>query len=590
MWGAVQVKAWARHQGINDAAGNTFNSFALTNMVLLHLQSLSPQVMPPLALLLPKDLLGGGGEVADGARNMQRGPVQTLAPQSLSNLPDGAVERISEAADEYATTCAALRRFGADNPAHTAELFAGFVVRFMVVSRAWGGASGAGVAACSYEGALGPTPFSRDYAALVPDPFDSQDNTARSLGPWADAPTMRRVCRAFERTAKQLEALPDAAAVHAFVAAAFGPELADAVEGGGRDPRRCAAAQPPSERRKKGSPKGQGSEGSGPSRRQRRPPRQRAPRPGAPTGGRRGDPGKGARGAPQRGESRGEGRPTAAAQRPRKSVQPCAVHMVARLWRPDTRQQVRGLHCRVSLRPRRCAPAMRIVGCSAMRPRTLTGHRKLVSRGRPPLRGVAFSVLSAQLLCGLFDATLCALGPLHAAGLAGMLCVATIHGQAGLPGLPGGHGGRTEAAAARAGGHWRPACMGRRRLRGPPAAPRGSCVAAWPCVGENGCVWSVGGAGGAGLGCISYELKRRRGTHAVACTHGCGPGRVRAAGVGGVGRCGHGGRPDKLLRSCHVLCRFGIHDPRLRRPRLPTRLPGPRGHGAPHVRSHGRHV
>jgi hypothetical protein len=53
----LQVKAWARHQGINDGAQGTFNSYTLTIMVLYHLQSFKPPIVPPLMLLVPPDFL-----------------------------------------------------------------------------------------------------------------------------------------------------------------------------------------------------------------------------------------------------------------------------------------------------------------------------------------------------------------------------------------------------------------------------------------------------------------------------------------------------------------------------------------------------
>ena len=55
----MQAKVWARHHGINDGAQGTFNSYALTTMVLYHLQSLPQPVVPALVLLLPPDLLTG---------------------------------------------------------------------------------------------------------------------------------------------------------------------------------------------------------------------------------------------------------------------------------------------------------------------------------------------------------------------------------------------------------------------------------------------------------------------------------------------------------------------------------------------------
>lgn len=53
----LQVKQWARLHSINDGSQGTFNSYALTNMAIHHLQAQTPPVIPPLAVLMPPDLL-----------------------------------------------------------------------------------------------------------------------------------------------------------------------------------------------------------------------------------------------------------------------------------------------------------------------------------------------------------------------------------------------------------------------------------------------------------------------------------------------------------------------------------------------------
>lgn len=428
----MQVKAWARHQGINDATNATFNSFALTLMILLHLQCASPQVMPPLALLLPKDLLAGG---AQHTQRAQRGQ-PAVAPQSLSALPEDAAERIGAASEEAAATCAALRRFGADNPAHAAELFAGFVVRFMVVSRAWRGASGAGVAACAYDGALVPTPFARDYAALVPDPFDSEDNTARSLGAAVDAPALRRVCGAFERTAKQLESLPDAAAVHAFVESAFGPGLAAALqEGRGGEGRGRGAG---GSGQLKGRSVGKRGQNGSPGQR-RRAPRQRRPKEVGSGGG------DGAVASGEKQKAGGGGRGGGAAeppQAPTNSVQACAMHRAGCARHAGRSRPVRGLHCRGLLRPLRVARGCGVrrgVACGAAIVVAQAGAAAMgvgCSRRSRPLRWsrLARAEAATRALCSAWGGAVIAVLACRrtlGSGWVGALCMSSMRAPLG---------------------------------------------------------------------------------------------------------------------------------------------------------------
>ena len=49
------VKLWARHHSLNDSSQGTFNSFALTLLIVFHLQNRTPAVLPPLyQLFLPQ--------------------------------------------------------------------------------------------------------------------------------------------------------------------------------------------------------------------------------------------------------------------------------------------------------------------------------------------------------------------------------------------------------------------------------------------------------------------------------------------------------------------------------------------------------
>jgi hypothetical protein len=49
------VKCWAKAQGVNDPTNRTLNSFAITLLIVHHLQQCLPAVLPPLAEILCPD-------------------------------------------------------------------------------------------------------------------------------------------------------------------------------------------------------------------------------------------------------------------------------------------------------------------------------------------------------------------------------------------------------------------------------------------------------------------------------------------------------------------------------------------------------
>lgn len=72
------VKVWARSHNLNDASQGTFNSFALTLLVIFHLQTRNPPILPCIGEVLDPethDLGIGGGiqQLFTAERPMQDG-------------------------------------------------------------------------------------------------------------------------------------------------------------------------------------------------------------------------------------------------------------------------------------------------------------------------------------------------------------------------------------------------------------------------------------------------------------------------------------------------------------------------------------
>ncbi|XP_024535821.1 protein HESO1 isoform X1 [Selaginella moellendorffii] len=159
----VSVKCWAKAQCINDPKMGTLNSYALSLLVIFHLQTRNPPILPPLSAII-----GQGGASADGFHYLNR---------------------IAEFTE---------RGFGKGNTSSVAELFVSFFGQFSAVEELWI----QGLAVCTFRGQWGdktttdPAWASKNYALLVEDPFDLSENCSRSV----HQGSLQHVCKAFRLT------------------------------------------------------------------------------------------------------------------------------------------------------------------------------------------------------------------------------------------------------------------------------------------------------------------------------------------------------------------------------------------------------
>lgn len=155
--------------------------------------------------------------------------------------PHRVLEAAADVRDSVNARCTTLARqgYGLDNTASMAELFASFIVRFMVITRAWVGGSGEGIAVSAYDGKLVCADEAlHDYVMIVEDPFDSSVNTARTIRgnlgrKQGFGQVSRKIGSSFERTAKSLAEMSKAhdqrVAMHAMVTSIFGAHVADGL-------------------------------------------------------------------------------------------------------------------------------------------------------------------------------------------------------------------------------------------------------------------------------------------------------------------------------------------------------------------------
>eukprot|EP00250_Pteridium_aquilinum_P019367 c24401_g1_i1 orf=3-1478(-) len=171
------VKFWAKTHGINDPKLGTLNSFALCLLVIFHLQTRSPPVLPPLSAVLDEDI----------ARRSK----------GTENFTEKAMKDCWEKIQPFIAD-----KFGTQNKSSVAELFITFFNQFSSVKELWN----QGLAVCTFTGAWGDRSStcakwrSKRYMMNIEDPFDRWENCARSV----QESTFDSISRAFASTADAL--------------------------------------------------------------------------------------------------------------------------------------------------------------------------------------------------------------------------------------------------------------------------------------------------------------------------------------------------------------------------------------------------
>ncbi|XP_073036614.1 protein HESO1-like isoform X4 [Primulina eburnea] len=169
-WGRIQfisnarvpilklVKEWAKAHNINDPKSGTLNSYSLSLLVVYHLQTLEPAILPPLREIYPGNMI-----------------------EDLTGVRAAAVKHIED-------ICAVnINRFKSNrsrlmiNRSSLAELFISFLAKFADI--------------CSRASEQGISPFSGrrqdiysnmrwlpyTHKLFVEDPFEQPENTARTV-------------------------------------------------------------------------------------------------------------------------------------------------------------------------------------------------------------------------------------------------------------------------------------------------------------------------------------------------------------------------------------------------------------------------
>eukprot|EP01025_Chloroclados_australasicus_P044069 TRINITY_DN4749_c0_g1_i4.p1 TRINITY_DN4749_c0_g1~~TRINITY_DN4749_c0_g1_i4.p1 ORF type:complete len:780 (+),score=71.72 TRINITY_DN4749_c0_g1_i4:329-2668(+) len=150
------VKSWSKQAGIGNPRNGGFNSFALTLLVVFHLQTVEPAILPPICSLF------------------------NVSPNMHAfKLTRKTIGLAARRATKYA-----MGQYGSArlNKQSVFDLFASFILRCGVTLQIWSRGAHRDWRISVWDGAWRQEPFGSPYRALIEDPFDHEDNCARTLG------------------------------------------------------------------------------------------------------------------------------------------------------------------------------------------------------------------------------------------------------------------------------------------------------------------------------------------------------------------------------------------------------------------------
>lgn len=195
----MQVKYWAEVHGLNDPKCGTLNSWSITQMVLFHLQTCRPAVLPPLWQFFQNEPHTGPRPLEQEAADQQGGSRSSSASSSRGRgTPKPRQQGSSGAAAPYQLLDVCGEQRARLQPMYNSSsrdfsnrplaLLAGFLVRYREVLHQWcelGQHRSVKLSTWFGSWLEGGQAWRHNYVAAIEDPFDPADNTARTLGTMA---------------------------------------------------------------------------------------------------------------------------------------------------------------------------------------------------------------------------------------------------------------------------------------------------------------------------------------------------------------------------------------------------------------------
>ncbi|KAJ4751195.1 Poly(A) RNA polymerase cid11 [Rhynchospora pubera] len=153
------IKEWAKAQNINNPKSGTLNSYSLCLLVIFHLQTCEPAILPPLREIY-------NGNVSDDVEGVETGIEREIEDICALNIQKS-ISRISSCRNRSSLT----------------DLLVSFFDKFSEIE-----ALSSEYVICTFTGrwermASNAKWTEKSYSLLIEDPFQQPDNSARAVGP-----------------------------------------------------------------------------------------------------------------------------------------------------------------------------------------------------------------------------------------------------------------------------------------------------------------------------------------------------------------------------------------------------------------------
>ncbi|KAG2309353.1 hypothetical protein Bca4012_081668 [Brassica carinata] len=170
------VKEWAKAHDINNPKNGTFNSYSLSLLVIFHLQTCVPAILPPLGEIYPRSAV----DDLKGVRKTAEESIAQLSAANIARFKSGSTRSI--------------------NRSSLSELLVSFFAKFSDINLK---ATELGV--CPFTGrweniSNNTRWLPKTYSLFVEDPFEQPENAARSVS----RKNLDRIAQLFEMTSRRL--------------------------------------------------------------------------------------------------------------------------------------------------------------------------------------------------------------------------------------------------------------------------------------------------------------------------------------------------------------------------------------------------
>ncbi|KAJ1686497.1 hypothetical protein LUZ63_017887 [Rhynchospora breviuscula] len=154
------IKEWAKAQNINNPKSGTLNSYSLCLLVIFHLQTCEPAILPPLREIYD-------GNVSDDVEGVEAGIEREIEDICALNIIQKSISRFSSCRNRSSLT----------------DLLVSFFDKFSEIE-----ALSSEYVICTFTGrwermASNSKWTEKSYSLLIEDPFQQPDNSARAVGP-----------------------------------------------------------------------------------------------------------------------------------------------------------------------------------------------------------------------------------------------------------------------------------------------------------------------------------------------------------------------------------------------------------------------